>query len=177
MTDLSREYGDGLYALCTEEGIAKDVLEQLQALKGCFDEQPDFCRLLSNMSLSKQERVEIVDKTLRGQVHPYVLNFLKILCERGALHEFSGCEQAYRERYNRDHGVTEAKVTTCLPLTEDQRRKLLVKLGSMTGNRIDLYEKVDPQVLGGVLLEMNGKRYDSTLRCRLQSIHQALAGK
>jgi F-type H+-transporting ATPase subunit delta len=177
VTDLSREYGDGLYALCMEEGIAKDVLEQLQALKNCFDEQPDFCRLLSNMSLSKQERVEIVDKTLRGQVHPYVLNFLKILCERGALHEFSGCEQAYRERYNHDHGVTEAVVTTCLPLTEDQRRKLLVKLGSMTGNRIDLYEKVDPQVLGGVLLEMNGKRYDSTLRCRLQSIHQALAGK
>ena len=55
MTDLSREYGDGLYALCAEEGIAKEVLEQLQALKACFDEQPDFCRLLSNMSLSKQE--------------------------------------------------------------------------------------------------------------------------
>lgn len=101
MTDLSREYGDGLYALCAEEGIAKEVLEQLQALKACFDEQPDFCRLLSNMSLSKQERVGIVDRTLRGQVHPYVLNFLKILCERGALHAFSGCEQAYREQYNR----------------------------------------------------------------------------
>ena len=86
MTDLSREYGDGLYALCAEEGIAKEILEQLQALKACFDEQPDFCRLLSNMSLSKQERVGIVDRTLRGQVHPYVLNFLKILCERGALH-------------------------------------------------------------------------------------------
>lgn len=111
MTDLSREYGDGLYALCAEEGIAKEVLEQLQALKACFDEQPDFCRLLSNMSLSKQERVGIVDRTLRGQVHPYVLNFLKILCERGALHAFSGCEQAYREQYNRDHGVTKACVT------------------------------------------------------------------
>ena len=121
MTDLSREYGDGLYALCAEEGIAKEVLEQLQALKACFDEQPDFCRLLSNMSLSKQERVGIVDRTLRGQVHPYVLNFLKILCERGALHAFSGCEQAYREQYNRDHGVTEACVTTSAPLTEEQK--------------------------------------------------------
>ena len=88
MTDLSREYGDGLYALCAEEGIAKEVLEQLQALKACFDEQPDFCRLLSNMSLSKQERVGIVDRTLRGQVHPYVLNFLKILCERRAARLF-----------------------------------------------------------------------------------------
>ena len=156
MTDLSREYGDGLYALCAEEGIAKEVLEQLQALKACFDEQPDFCRLLSNMSLSKQERVGIVDRTLRGQVHPYVLNFLKILCERG---------------------VTEACVTTSAPLTEEQRRKLLIKLGSMTGHQISLREKVDPQLIGGVLLEMDGKRYDNTLRHRLQSIHQALVGK
>lgn len=177
MTDLSREYGDGLYALCAEEGIAKEVLEQLQALKACFDEQPDFCRLLSNMSLSKQERVGIVDRTLRGQVHPYVLNFLKILCERGALHAFSGCEQAYREQYNRDHGVTEACVTTSAPLTEEQRRKLLIKLCSMTGHQISLREKVDPRLIGGVLLEMDGKRYDNTLRHRLQSIHQALVGK
>ena len=169
MTDLSREYGDGLYALCAEEGIAKEVLEQLQALKACC--------LLSNMSLSKQERVGIVDRTLRGQVHPYVLNFLKILCERGALHAFSGCEQAYREQYNRDHGVTEACVTTSAPLTEEQRRKLLIKLGSMTGHQISLREKVDPQLIGGVLLEMDGKRYDNTLRHRLQSIHQALVGK
>ena len=66
MTDLSREYGDGLYALCAEEGIAKEVLEQLQALKACFDEQPDFCLLLSNMSLSKQER-ELIEAFAKSQ--------------------------------------------------------------------------------------------------------------
>ena len=68
--------------------------------------------------------------------------------------------QAYREQYNRDHGVTEACVTTSAPLTEEQRRKLLIKLGSMTGHQISLREKVDPQLIGGVLLEMDGKRYD-----------------
>lgn len=177
MTDLGREYGLGLYALCAEEGLAREVLEQLQALKACFDEQKDFCRLLSNMALSKQERTDILDHALRGQVHPYVLNFLKILCERGVLGEFSGCEQAYRQQYNHDHGVTEAVVTTSVALTEDQRRKLLIKLGDMTGRQISLQEKVDPQLLGGVLLEMDGKRYDNTLRNRLQAIHQALAGK
>ena len=47
----------------------------------------------------------------------------------------------------------------------------------MTGHQISLREKVDPQLIGGVLLEMDGKRYDNTLRHRLQSIHQALVGK
>lgn len=176
MTELAREYGDGLYALCAEEHLAKDVLIQLQTLKRCFQEQRDFLRLLSNMSLSKQERTQILDGALRGQVHPYVLNFLKILCERGALNEFSGCERAFRENYNRDNGVVEATVTTRWALTDAQRAQMLKKLSAMTGKTIMLTEKVDPAVVDGVLLEMNGQRYDNTVRQRLDAIRRAMAG-
>lgn len=174
MTELAREYGEGLYALCAEEGLTEDVLPQLQTLKGIFREQPDFLRLLGNMSLAKQERVDILDRALRGQVHPYVLNFLKLLCERGALHEFAGCEAAYRESYNRDHAVVEATVTTREPLTAEQRDRLLQKLRGMTGKSVHLSEKTDSAVIGGVLLEMNGQRYDNTVRHRLEEIHRAM---
>ena len=176
MTEFAREYGDGLYALCAEERLTEDVLSQLQTLKGVFRQQPDFIRLLSNMALGKQERVGILDHALRGQVHPYVLNFLKILCERGALHEFEGCEAAYRESFNRDHAVVEATVTTHDPLSGDQRQKLIEKLKAMTGKTVHLTEKVDAAVLGGVLLEMNGQRYDNTVRHRLEEIRRAMTG-
>lgn len=177
MTELAREYGDGLYALADEENLTAEVLEQMQALKACFREQPDFLRLLSNMSLSKDERVQILDGALRGQVHPYVLNFLKILCERGALSEYEGCVAAYTALYNQAHGITEASVTTAAPLGKDQRRRLVEKLSAMTGRTVVLSEKVDPAVLGGVLLEMNGKRYDNTVRRRLDGIRSAMAGE
>ena len=177
MTELAREYGDGLYALAEEENLTAGVLEQMQALKACFREQPDFLRLLSNMSLSKEERVRILDGALRGQVHPYVLNFLKILCERGALSEYEGCVAAYTALYNQAHGITEASVTTAAPLGNDQRKRLVEKLSAMTGRTVVLSEKVDPALLGGVLLEMNGKRYDNTVRRRLDGIRSAMAGE
>ncbi|MBQ9197809.1 MAG: ATP synthase F1 subunit delta [Clostridia bacterium] len=177
MTELAREYGEGLYALCAEENLTEDALSQLQTLKSLFREEPDFIRLLSNMSLGKQERVGILDGALRGQVHPYLLNFLKILCERGALHEFEGCESAFRECYNRDHAVVEATVTTTAPLSDGQRLKLLKKLRDMTGKTVRLSEKTDPAVIGGVLLEMNGQRYDNTVRHRLEEIRRAMAGE
>ena len=85
MTELAREYGEGLYALCAEENLTGDMLSEVQAMKALLRQEPDFVRLLSNMSIGKQERVDILDHALRGQVHPYMLNFLKILCERGAL--------------------------------------------------------------------------------------------
>ena len=111
MTELAREYGDGLYALTEEEHISEEVLAQLQVLSRCFREQPDFLRLLSNMSLSRAERIAILDGALRTQVHPYLLNFLKILLERGALSEFDGCLAAYKALYNQEHGIAEASVT------------------------------------------------------------------
>ena len=174
MTELAREYGDGLYALTEEEKISEEVLNQLLSLKALFREQPDFVRLLGNMSLSKEERVKILDTVLRGQVHPYLLNFLKILCERGALTEYEGCLAAFKTLYNQAHGIVEATVTTAVALDDEQRARMTEKLSSMTGKQVVLNEKVDASVVGGVLLEMNGQRYDNTLRNRLKSIHSAM---
>lgn len=177
MTEFAREYGDGLYALCAEENLTEQVLAELQMLRQVFREQPDFCRLLSNMALSKQERVSILDQALRGQVHPYVLNFLKILCERGGLGEFEGCESAFRENYNRDHRVVEATVTTSQPLSDGERSRLAARVKEMTGSDVHLTEKVDASVIDGVLLEMNGQRFDNTVRHRLEEIRRAMTGE
>ena len=177
MTEFGKEYGEGLYALCREENMEKDALAQVELLKEAFRENADFPRLLANMSLSKQERVAIVDGALKGQVHEYVLNFLKLLVERGAIQAFPECADAYRDCYNRDHRVVEAQVTTAQPLTESQKEKLIKRLMGMTGREVVIKEKVDPSVVGGVLLQMDGKRYDNTVRHRLQTIKQAMAGE
>ena len=174
MTELAREYGDGLYALSEEENISKDVLEQLLMLSRLFKQEPDFTRRLGNMSLSKDERVKILDSVLRGQIHLYVLNFLKILCERGALNEFEGCLAAFKTLYNQAHGIVEANVTTAVALDDEQRARMTEKLSRMTGKSVVLNEKVDASLVGGVLLEMNGQRYDNTLKNRLKSIHSAM---
>lgn len=177
MTELSKEYGEGLYALAAEEQLSQDLLAQMEMLVRSFRAEPAFLHLLSNMSLSKEERLGILENTFRGQIHPYVLNFLKILCERGAMMEFAGCANAYRALYNQEHHVLEAQVTTGEKMTEDQRARLIEKLHKMTGKEIQLSEKVDEKVIGGVLLEMDGKRYDNTVRHRLEKIHQAMIGE
>ena len=124
MTEFGREYGDGLYELCTEEGLDERVLGELECLKTLLKEQPDFVRLLMNMTLSRDERLSIADSALRGQVHPYVLNFIKILVERGAVSEFSSCAEAYRDRYGKAHDIAQADVTTATALSDAQRKAL-----------------------------------------------------
>lgn len=177
MTELAREYGEGLYTLAVEEHQEAQWLGELNTLCACFKGEPDFLRLLGNMALPKEERLAILDQTFRGRLHPYLLNFMKLLCERGILHDFSGCEQTYRQLYNDAHRVVEAVVTTGVALTQDQRDRMLTKLRAMTGQQVSLTEKVDPAVLGGVVLEMNGKRYDNSVAGRLESLRRVISGR
>ena len=174
MTAAEKEYGGALFALASEENLLDEVAQGLRAALAAIRETPEYLKLVENPAVKKDERLALLDGAFRGNVHPYVLNFLKILCERGALHEFEGCVSAFTALYNQAHGIVEASVTTGVPLEEEQRTRLIDKLSAMTGKRILLSEKVDPGMVGGVLLEMNGKRYDNTLRHRLQAIHAAL---
>ncbi len=177
MTEFAKEYGTALYDLCAEEGLTDGILKEMQVLSRCFRENPDFLRLLGNLSLEKDERIAILDETLQGRIHGYLLNFLRILTERGAISAFRDCACAFEELYDRDHRTVEARVTTAKPLTEEQRRKIENKIREMTGRQPKLLQRVDPALLGGVLLEMDGKRYDNTVKSRLAAIRQAMTAE
>ena len=100
MTEIARMYGGSLYDLAAEEGLEARILGELDEAVALFKANPDYLHLLSTPSIPKRERCGLLDEALRDQVHLYVLNFLKILCEKGTLRELSGCARAYRVRYN-----------------------------------------------------------------------------
>ena len=83
MTEVGSVYGLSLYQLAKEESLAKSIGEELAVLQEAFRAEPDFIRLLSSPNLSKAERCQILDQSFRSKVHPYVLNFRKILTEKG----------------------------------------------------------------------------------------------
>ena len=91
MTETARMYGGSLYDLAAEEGLEARILGELDEAVALFKANPDYLHLLSTPSIPKKERCGLLDEALRDQVHLYVLNFLKILCEKGTLRELSGC--------------------------------------------------------------------------------------
>ena len=176
MTETARMYGGSLYDLAAEEGLETRILGELEEVNALFKANPDYLHLLSTPSIPKKERCGLLDEALRGQVHLYVLNFLKILCEKGTLRELSGCARAYRIRYNQAHGILEATAISAVPLTEQQRAALHAKLESLTGKTIDLKTKVDAKVLGGIRLDIEGTELDGTVKNRLASLRRSIAG-
>lgn len=174
MTEVGTIYGGALFDLAAEEGAAGEILGQLQVLTESFSQEPAFLKLLNAHSLAKKERCRIVDESLTGKVHPYVVNFLKILTEKGYVRHFPHCYDAYRARYNQANNILPVTAVTAVALNEPQYLRLQSKLQEQTGKTIELTSRVDPDVLGGVRLDFDGKCVDDTLTHRLDSIRNML---
>lgn len=174
MTQVSVNYGQALYDLAKDENLTAQVLQQLQSLQESFSAEPDFLRLLAAPNLPKEERCQILDDSFRGKVNPYVLNFLKILTEKGYTRYFADCVKAFEQQYNLDNGILPVQVYTAVELTAQQQERLTEKLCDMTGKTVKLQNRIDPECLGGVRLSYDGKQVDGTVKNRLDTIGSLL---
>ena len=174
MTEAGSVYGLALYDLAKSEQFTEQILEELSVLRKSFAEEPDFLKLLSTPAITQQERCQILDHSFRDKLHPYLLNFLKLLTEKGYIRHFFHCCDAYRDQYNRDHGIVPVTAVTAVAMTEDQKKRLREKLEALTGKTVDLYSRIDPSCLGGVRLDYDGKRVDDTVAHRLDALRTLL---
>ena len=116
----------------------------------------------------------MLDTCLRGRVHPYLLNFLKILTERGLISQFPQCCDAYREIYNEENGILTANVVSAMELTDTQKTALKEKLDRRTGKNVQLCCTVDPDCIGGIRVDYLDRRIDGTIAGRLASMAKQL---
>lgn len=175
MTEVGNVYGESLYTLAQEENLSEQIGGELAALRDGFRQAPEFIRLLSSPSLTKAERCQILDDSFRGKVHPYVLNFLKILTEKGYMRHFGDCCKAYTAHFDQDNGIVRVTAVTAVALTDSQSARLTEKLSRSTGKQVILHNRVEPGVLGGVRLDYDGQRLDDTVSHHLDAVRELLS--
>ena len=172
MTTAWGLYGQSLYDLAAEEKADDQIMEELEAVRGILADNPDYVTLLCEPSIPGKTRIQLLDEAFSGQIHPYLLNFLKILVEKGMLRGFSTCCNTFRASYNKDHNISEATVISAVPLTREQAGALQKKLEKFSGKKVLLTQKVDKKVLGGLSVEIDGKLFDGTVEGRLDELRR-----
>ena len=174
MTDRARLYGGSLYDLAAEENLTDNIKSQMQQIRQLLAEEPAYVSLLGNPAVSWNERLHLIEEAFGEQAEPYLVNFLKLLCERGLLREFAGCCEEFVRRYNEENGIVEALVTSAVPLDDSQKSALAAKLEKISGKRVSLSVRVDPRVLAGLRVEMEGRQLDGTVAGRMAGISKGL---
>ncbi len=174
MTEIGNVYGLALYDLAAEENMSEEILGQMNVLDDSFRQEPGFIRLLCSHTLSKEERCRILDDSFQGKLNRYLLNFLKILTEKGYMGSFSDCRKAYLRRYYTDHNIVSVTAVTAVPMTREQTASLKEKLSRTTGKTVLLQNRLDTQCMGGVRLDYDGQQMDDTVAHRLAALRDLL---
>ena len=174
MTATARLYGGSLYDLAAEEGLTDVLMQQTEEVRKLFQENPDYVKLLMEPSIPKKERTDLIETAFGAQAERYLVNFLKLLCEKGIIGEFSGCCQEFVRRYNADHNIAEAVVTSAVTLSQEQMKALKDKLEKVSKKQIHLVQIKDSSVIGGLRVELEGKQLDGTVQGRLSGLSRKM---
>lgn len=174
MTKLSKLYGGSLYDLAVSEHLTEALWKEAEMVRQLFLDNAGYLRLLSEPSIPRSERISLLDTAFGRQLHPYLLNFLKLLCENGILREYNGCCREFQERYYKDQNIAEAIVTSARPLMKAQADALTKRLENISKKTVILTEKVDCRVLGGLKVELDGQEFDGTVKKRFDNIRDRI---
>ncbi len=165
-------YGQSLYDLAAEENLTDEILGEMETVKALFKEYPDYVALLSEPSVPKKERLQLVDEAFKDSLQTYHMSFIKILIEKGILREYSACYKRFRKSYNESHNIAEALVTTAVKLDDAQLETLKNKLEKISGKKVILEQKTDPDILGGVRVDLEGQLFDGSVKGRLSELRK-----
>lgn len=165
-------YAEALFEVATEHGKLDEVEEDLRAFVDAFrDEGAE--KLFMNPRLDSEEKKKLIE-TLNGTVAHEVLNFLKVVIDHHREAELTDILKEYTSKANEKRGIVKALVTTVAPLTVEEKTALTERFGKALNKTVQLEEKVDRDIIGGILIRIKDRVYDGTVAGKLSRFKQSL---
>jgi F-type H+-transporting ATPase subunit delta len=168
---VARVYAEALLNAAERQHQSAEVLEELEALiRDVFNRQRDFEVFLASAVIGRERKEEVLRRAFEGKVSPLLFNFLLVLNDRARLDVLRGVAVVCREIFERRAGRMHVGVASALPLDDEQKDRLRRELREKFGREPVLSVKVDPDLLGGLVVRVDDWVYDASVRTRLEQI-------
>ena len=175
--NAAKVYGEAFFELCCEENESglKDVLGELTELDKIFSQNPEFIKLMSTPTIPVEEKIALCgDIVKEGKVSELCGNLLCVLAEKSRMNCFSGVAKQFRELYNDKFKLADITVTSTEPLSDAMKEKIAAKMSQVIGKTVTIIEKVDPNIIGGIVIDYGSRRYDGSVKARLNALRDEL---
>jgi F-type H+-transporting ATPase subunit delta len=174
---VAGRYASALFDLASESSKVADVEGDLVKFQGLLDESPDLVRLVRSPVIASEDQGRAIAAILeKAGIGGLAANFLKLVTSNRRLFAVQDIIKAYRARAAKARGEVNAEVTSALALNSDQIAALKETLKASVGKDVTLQTRVDPSLLGGLVVKVGSRMIDSSLKTKLQNIKVALSG-
>jgi F-type H+-transporting ATPase subunit delta len=171
----AKRYAQAVFALASDGGQFEAWQRDLTAAEAIVADDRA-AALLESPRLAPAQRAKIIKQALPG-LSPLALNLVQMLVAKGRVRLLPDIAAAYQELLDEHRGIQHATVTSAVPLEPAVRDRLTRALAERTGKTIVLEARVDPAIVGGLIVRVGDRIIDGSTRSKLAGLRQALAGR
>jgi F-type H+-transporting ATPase subunit delta len=172
--EIAEVYSRALFDVAMEHDILDDVHEQLGQFADELDDNRDMQVFFFSPYFSSQEKKEGISKMIEGADENFV-RFLELLAERHRMPAVFRIRRTFDGLYAEERKLLPVTVTSAVELDEDTVKEIGRKIEEQTGRKVELSAKVDPEVLGGLVMRVGNVVMDATIRARLERLRKQVA--
>lgn len=174
MTATVKDYAEALFSLAQNTETAAVFSDALQTVDAALGAYPAYLTVLASPAIPKRERAELLQTAFGDSLPIEVLRFLQLLCQNGDIRSLHACCTAFQQLLEAAQRRSHALVTSAIPLSDDEQEQLQRRLEAISGRTVLLTCAVDPQLIGGVTVEMDGVVFDGSLKHRLHDMKEVI---
>jgi F-type H+-transporting ATPase subunit delta len=174
MEEIASVYARSLFEVAQEQGKLDDVRDQLGGFADTLDSNQEMQVFFFSPYFSTPEKEEGLDKVVTG-AEPILQNFLKLLIEKHRMPAVFRVRRTFDELWQRENKLLPVEVTSAIELDQNTVKQIGDRIGEETGQKIELSERVDPDILGGLVVRVGNSIIDSSIRARLDSLRKQVA--
>ena len=176
MTTTSKEYAEALFELAAEQNLLPETSDGLVTVIGAMEQTPGYRSLLASAAIGKAERIRALEEAFRGKIPDILLGVLRMMVSRGHIRFLDAMAREFGELSRQYRGESVARVTSAVPLKESEAVAIRTELEKRFARHITLTCEVDPGLIGGVRVEVEGRVIDGSIRNKLEQIKDVMNG-
>ncbi len=166
-------YARALFEAAKEQGRLREVHEQLADFVESVHGVPELRALLVNPQLQPRAKISALAEILSG-ADELVRNFVLLVVERRRAGELEDIRREFERLVAREAGVLDVELTTAFELGDDEARAIAAQIEQASGRTVEVTRKVDPDLIGGIILQAGSRRADASVRGRLDRLRREL---
>ena len=167
-------YCEGLYRIAEAEGALDQVSTQVYALRDLVQSNEELEAFLKEARIDTEGKREALLQLLSSKVHPTVLNFLLLMIDAGRGNLIPKLLQAFGEIQAHMQGALEGEVRTTIALSTEELDRLHTQLEKIFHKPVRVHQKIDPTILGGLVVRVDKHVIDGSLRRRLDQLRSVI---
>ncbi len=170
----ARRYAEAAFEIADRDGTLEGWLKDLETAATSLGEG-EAAHLLANPAIAFDDRADVVNQVLGKRVSEKAGNLVLLLVRRGRIELLPRVASEYRRLYDRREGIVEATVISATELEKDELAAIRSRIGELTSGKVEVSTRVDPSILGGVIIQLGDQLIDGSVRGRLERLRNQLA--